>query len=201
MFILTDAITRFVETTAPNDPSCELTHQSPRPMSTNGTQKTVSWTFDWRAPVVSDETIVRFFARSLAVDGNATTSNDDAVLLSASGVAVTVVPLAAVISIINDYLLFDDFALTVVKAGTGTGTVTSNSAGIDCGADCSQPYTEGSIVQLTATPAPGSVFGGWSGDCAGAALTANVTLDSPRQCFAHFDPPGQGGVILNDSFE
>jgi hypothetical protein len=34
----------------------------------------------------------------------------------------------------------DAYALTVAKVGTGSGTVTSNPAGIDCGADCSQTY-------------------------------------------------------------
>jgi hypothetical protein len=31
------------------------------------------------------------------------------------------------------------FALTVTKAGTGAGTVTSSPAGINCGADCTEP--------------------------------------------------------------
>ncbi len=35
------------------------------------------------------------------------------------------------------------YALTVTKAGTGTGTVTSSPAGISCGADCSQAYASG----------------------------------------------------------
>jgi sugar lactone lactonase YvrE len=45
----------------------------------------------------------------------------------------------------------DRFDLTVVKAGTGTGTVTG--PGIDCGTDCTQP-TDGRPMTLTATPAP-----------------------------------------------
>ncbi|MBI3031702.1 MAG: fibronectin type III domain-containing protein, partial [Candidatus Rokubacteria bacterium] len=56
-----------------------------------------------------------------------------------------------------------EFALTVVKAGTASGTVTSAPAGITCGTDCSEPYASGTAVTLTATPATGAVFGGWSG--------------------------------------
>ncbi len=35
------------------------------------------------------------------------------------------------------------FKLTVEKSGTGTGTVTSSPAGIDCGGDCEEEYPEG----------------------------------------------------------
>ncbi len=41
------------------------------------------------------------------------------------------------------------YTLTVAKAGTGSGTVTSSPAGISCGADCSEPYNSGTVVTLT----------------------------------------------------
>jgi hypothetical protein len=44
------------------------------------------------------------------------------------------------------------FALNVTKAGTGNGTVTSSPSGINCGIDCSEPYTSGTVVTLTAAP-------------------------------------------------
>ena len=46
--------------------------------------------------------------------------------------------------------LLPTFDLTVDKDGTGTGTVTSNPAGIDCGATCTAPFASGSVVTLTA---------------------------------------------------
>ena len=55
--------------------------------------------------------------------------------------------------------------LTVVKAGSGDGTVTSSPGGIDCGADCSHGYEDASRVTLTATPAAGSTFVSWGGGC------------------------------------
>jgi hypothetical protein len=55
----------------------------------------------------------------------------------------------------------------IVKTGIGTGTVTSDPAGISCGIVCSAGFRSASFVPrvltLSATPAAGSTFGGWSG--------------------------------------
>ena len=72
-----------------------------------------------------------------------------------------------------------NFTVTVNKTGAGTGTVTSNSSGIDCGATCNGQFPQGSTVNLIAAPDPGSVFAGWSGDCSGpdpCSLTQNATV-------------------------
>jgi hypothetical protein len=63
--------------------------------------------------------------------------------------------------------------VTVAKAGSGTGTVTSNPAGINCGGVCSAPFF--SDVTLTAAPASGSAFASWSGQCTGTDLTCTFT--------------------------
>jgi hypothetical protein len=76
--------------------------------------------------------------------------------------------------------------LTVVRGGSGLGTVTSSPAGINCGSDCSENYLEGSSVTLTATPGADSRFGGWSGACSGTATTCQVSLDSPKTVTATF---------------
>jgi hypothetical protein len=64
-------------------------------------------------------------------------------------------------------------SLLVVKAGSGSGTVTSSPPGINCGGDCDEFYPHGTPVLLTATPAAGSVFSGWSGDadCSNGSVT------------------------------
>jgi hypothetical protein len=76
--------------------------------------------------------------------------------------------------------------LTVVRAGNGTGTITSAPAGINCGTDCNEPYTPNTVVTLTATPATGSTFTGWSGaGCAGTG-TCVVTVTAAATATATF---------------
>jgi List-Bact-rpt repeat protein/WD40 repeat protein len=81
--------------------------------------------------------------------------------------------------------------LTVSKSGTGDGTVTSSPAGIDCGSTCSAQFADGSQVTLTAVPAAGSTFAGWSGgECSGTG-TCPLTLNSDVSVtagFAHVPP-------------
>src|SRR5439155_992377 len=55
------------------------------------------------------------------------------------------------------------FTLTVTNAGAGIGTVTSAPAGISCGTTCAAEFPNGTAVTLTAAPAAGSAFNGWSG--------------------------------------
>lgn len=78
------------------------------------------------------------------------------------------------------------FMLSVQKSGTGSGTVASSPAGIDCGSNCSAEYAEGTVVQLTATPDANSTFAGWSGACTGTQLTCNVTVDTAKSVVARF---------------
>ncbi|MCK9485550.1 MAG: DUF1565 domain-containing protein [Dehalococcoidia bacterium] len=75
------------------------------------------------------------------------------------------------------------YNLTVALAGTGTGAVTSDPAAIDCGATCSAAFEPDTEVTLTATPAVGSTFAGWSG--AGCA-TATLSITSNMTCTATF---------------
>ena len=58
-------------------------------------------------------------------------------------------------------------SLAVTKAGSGTGTVTSNVGAINCGATCSDTYADGAPITLTATPGGGSQLTGWLGPCTG----------------------------------
>jgi Fe-S cluster biogenesis protein NfuA len=78
--------------------------------------------------------------------------------------------------------------LTVNKAGTGTGSVTSSPGGIDCGSTCSADFDHGTVVTLTATPALGSTFTGWSGACTGSGSCV-VTMDASKSVTATFDLP------------
>ena len=77
------------------------------------------------------------------------------------------------------------YALAVTKSGTGSGTVSSSPAGIDCGATCSGTFSSGTKVALTATPASGSTFAGWSGACTGTG-TCTVSMDAAKSVTATF---------------
>jgi Divergent InlB B-repeat domain len=73
----------------------------------------------------------------------------------------------------------------------GSGTVTGNPAGlqstqIDCGSNCSAKFAEGTVVTLTATPAPGISFVNWTGACSGTATSCSVTISSDTKVQANF---------------
>ncbi len=71
--------------------------------------------------------------------------------------------------------------VTVSEIGLGIGTVTSSPAGINCTSNvgCSATFTIGTTVTLTATPATGSTFGGWSNNCTVvSADSCSVILNS-----------------------
>jgi Divergent InlB B-repeat domain len=77
-------------------------------------------------------------------------------------------------------------SLTVTKAGAGAGTVTSSPAGISCGSTCSAVYASGMSVTLTATPAAGSTFTGWSGGVCSGTGACTVTMSAARTVTATF---------------
>ena len=70
--------------------------------------------------------------------------------------------------------------VTVVAAGNGSGSVTSSPAGISCPGDCTESVPYGTSVTLSAAPAIGSDFTGWSGGgCSGTGscvVTANQAV-------------------------
>lgn len=78
--------------------------------------------------------------------------------------------------------------VTVHKAGSGTGTVTSSPAGIACGAQCSASFEEKTTVTLTAQPDPGSTFAGWSaGGCSGTGSCVLTIAEKDVNVTARFD--------------
>ena len=81
------------------------------------------------------------------------------------------------------------YLLTVTKSGTGSGTVTDTVPGgtINCGSDCTENYTSGTSVTLTASADSNSVFTGWSGACSGTG-SCTVTMDNNKTVTATFNP-------------
>jgi Divergent InlB B-repeat domain len=76
--------------------------------------------------------------------------------------------------------------LTVSKSGAGSGTVTSSPAGINCGTACAASYVTGTPVTLTATPAAGSTFTGWTGGGCSGTGTCLVTMTAATTVTAGF---------------
>jgi len=97
-----------------------------------------------------------------------------------------------------------NYTLTVALTGDGSGTVTSAEGGINCAADCSEPYPIDTDVTLTAVADTGSSFSGWSVDCNGAQPVVAVTMDADRNCTASFtansggnDAPPVASFVFN----
>ena len=77
------------------------------------------------------------------------------------------------------------YTVTVGKAGTGSGTVASSPAAIDCGSTCSMSVASGTSLALSATTATGSTFTGWSGACAGTG-SCTLVVDGAKNLTATF---------------
>lgn len=73
--------------------------------------------------------------------------------------------------------------LSVSLAGSGTGRVLG--PGISCPSVCSLAYPGGSAVALSAKPAAGSSFTGWSGACNGSS-NCELTIGGDQAVVANF---------------
>ncbi len=85
------------------------------------------------------------------------------------------------------------YTLSVAKSGSGT--VTDNLGGINCGSTCSASYTSNLSVALVATPASGSIFTGWSGACSGTTSSCALTMNANKVVTATFATTNQSPTI------
>jgi hypothetical protein len=100
------------------------------------------------------------------------------------------------------WVFVNEYTLAVAKAGSGSGLVSSSPAGIDCGSSCQTSFPSGAQVTLTALPAAGSVFAGWSGGGCSGTRTCQVTINSDATVtatFTHTAPPSLSGLKLSPS--
>ncbi len=81
------------------------------------------------------------------------------------------------------------FAVTISRSGTGSGTVTSTDGSINCGTTCSANFYDEEPVTLNATPASGSVFIGWRNCDLSFGLSCTLTVTAARTVTAVFDVP------------
>src|SRR5207247_1406503 len=103
-----------------------------------------------------------------------------------SGTGTCVVTMTAAQAVSATFTQVYVYALTVTKTGSGSGTLTSSPAGIDCGATCSASFAGGTQVTLTAAPASGSVFSGWSGAGCSGTGSCLVTMNAAQAVNASF---------------
>lgn len=81
------------------------------------------------------------------------------------------------------------WTLSVITAGSGSGSVNSTPTGIACvsgsSAGCSASFTGGSTVDLTPTASSYSIFSGWSGACTGTG-TCQINMTAAGNVTASF---------------
>ncbi|MBK9607201.1 MAG: DUF3466 family protein [Betaproteobacteria bacterium] len=103
-------------------------------------------------------------------------------------------------------VLFDTNAiLSVTKAGSGLGTVTSDVGAVNCGAACSDTHANGTPITLTAVPLDaGHQFMGWLGPCTGVG-TCQFTINGTTTAVATFALTAVGSPTVdvdgNDSYD
>ncbi len=87
-------------------------------------------------------------------------------------------------------------ALTLTRAGTGSGLVTSAPGGIACGSACTASFDVGTAVTLTAASDAGSGFRSWSGCDSVSGNQCTVTMTAARAVTASLLGPGDDVVQL-----
>ena len=105
-----------------------------------------------------------------------------------SGTGTCVVTVSAATTVNAQFDLLPQ-TLTVTLAGTGSGTVTSAPAGINCPGTCASAFAANSTVTLTAVAAGGSSFAGWSGAGCSGVGTCVVTMSAAQAVTATFNLP------------
>jgi hypothetical protein len=117
-------------------------------------------------------------AIGLTTSGSVVTASVNVTVLSATTTAPVVVPPV----------------LSVYELGTGTGSVTTTNGTaplIACGNGgtvCGESFTQGAVVTLTASPATGSTFAGWTSNCTVATPTScTITMSNNTSVGATFN--------------
>ena len=98
--------------------------------------------------------------------------------------------------LVNSHGNLQSYTLSVSKAGTGSGTVTSSPAGISCGSICSHTYSSGTQVTLSAVASSGSTFTGWSGAGCSGTDSCVVTMNAAESVTASFSKPSTAHCVV-----
>jgi len=95
-----------------------------------------------------------------------------------------------------DALFSAENRVSVIVEGNGTVT----GANINCSsawtsANCTSVAPTGSIVNLTAVPAPGAVFAGWLGACSVNSTNCSFVLSNGKTAIAQFAPTSLSAAL------
>jgi hypothetical protein len=157
-----------------------------------GTFTTAPMTLDITDQVTwqsSDVSVATINSAGFAIGAATGTTTITAIGTSTGGAAITGTSILNVVAGSGGVTLP---LLSVYEVGLGKGTVTSNPAGISCAAaspaGCTGNFVLGSATVLTATPAAGSTFGGWSSNCvANSATTCTAVMNNNEPVGAIFN--------------
>ncbi len=86
-----------------------------------------------------------------------------------------------------------EFILSVVNRGTGTGSVILSPSNTICGNSCQQTFPYGTTVTLSASAGSNSSFVGWQGACTGSGV-CTVTVEAALTVQALFATPSKIGL-------
>ena len=101
--------------------------------------------------------------------------------------------------IITSPLTLFAYTNNINETGTGSGSIMSNPAGIDCGGDCEYDFDLNTKIKLQATADEYSTFRGWSGDCSGTKPSCNLTMSNVKEVYALFEWPDLSGSFMSIS--
>src|SRR5205085_3139616 len=77
---------------------------------------------------------------------------------------------------------------SVTITRSGNGNVASADKLLSCGSKCAAGVNAGTLMTLTASPASGNAFTGWSGACNGSDPTCTLTVNEALNITAAFAP-------------
>ncbi len=90
------------------------------------------------------------------------------------------------------------YTLTVNR--TGSGLVSTNVSGIECGDTCESSFDANTEITLTASTLSGYTFVGWTGACFGSSETCTLTINQDLDVNAVFVEQVQTPSILIENY-
>jgi hypothetical protein len=113
-----------------------------------------------------------------------------------SGTASCSVTMSAAMNVTANFTQIPTNMLTIAETGGGTGMVTSNPSGINCGSTCMASFTTGTQITLVGKKTGNSTFAGWSGGQCVGTQPCTLTLNADTTVTANFVANTAANVAL-----